>query len=67
MFKARGLGLAGDGAPRDRWASAYTAHTAILRLSEVPPIMIEIIDIKEKSNLSFPHLDEMVLDRLVTL
>ena len=43
-------------------------HTAkILRLSEDLPIVIEIIDAKEKIDDLMPHIDQMVEEGLVTL
>ena len=43
-------------------------HTAkILRLSEDLPIVIEIVDAKEKIDELLPHIDEMVQEGLVTL
>ena len=43
-------------------------HTSkILRLSEDLPIVIEIVDSREKIDLLLPHLDEMVTEGLVTL
>lgn len=43
-------------------------HTAkLLRLSEDLPIVIEMVDSEEKINTFLPHLDEMVIDGLVTL
>jgi PII-like signaling protein len=43
-------------------------HTAkVLALSEDLPVVVEIIDSKEKIDAFLPHLDEMVLDGLVTL
>lgn len=43
-------------------------HTAkILRLSEDLPIVIEIVDSKEKIDELMPRIDEMVQEGLVTL
>jgi PII-like signaling protein len=43
-------------------------HTAkILRLSEDLPLIIEIVDGKEKIDELMPHIDEMVQEGLVTL
>ena len=43
-------------------------HTAkILRLSEDLPMIIEIVDAKEKIDGLLPHIDEMVQEGLVTL
>ena len=70
MHKAREHGLAC--ATVFRGPMGYGAnsrlHTAkILRLSMDLPMVIEIIDTEEKINLFLPHLDEMVLEGLVTL
>lgn len=43
-------------------------HTAkILRLSEDLPIVIEIVDSKEKIDAFLPHVEAMMSDGLVTL
>ena len=43
-------------------------HTAkILMLCENLPIIIDIIDSKEKIELILPHLDEMIIEGMVTL
>jgi hypothetical protein len=43
-------------------------HTAkILRLSEDLPMVIEIVDSREKVEGFLPQLDEMITDGLVTL
>ena len=43
-------------------------HTAkVLRLSEDLPIVIEIVDSKEKIDTLLPHIDAMVHEGLVTL
>ncbi len=43
-------------------------HTAkVLRLSEDLPVVIEIVDRKEKIDELLPHIDEMVTEGLVTL
>ncbi|MBF0484190.1 MAG: DUF190 domain-containing protein [Candidatus Omnitrophica bacterium] len=41
--------------------------TKILRMSEDLPMIIEIVDSKEKIDNFLPHLDEMVKEGLVTL
>ncbi len=40
--------------------------TKILRLSEDLPMVIEIVDSKEKIDELMPHIDEMVREGLVT-
>jgi PII-like signaling protein len=70
VLKARELGLAGATVLRGPMGFGANSrlHTAkILRLSMDLPIVIEIIDTEEKINLLLPHLDEMVLEGLVTL
>jgi PII-like signaling protein len=43
-------------------------HTAkLLRLSEDLPIVIEIVDSREKIDQLLPHIDQMVSEGLVTL
>lgn len=43
-------------------------HTAkILRLSEDLPMVIEMVDSKQKIDAFLPHIDEMVREGLVTL
>ncbi len=51
---------------------AFGAHSLLhtakdLRLSEDLPIVIEIVDRKEKIDELLPHIDEMVEEGLVTL
>ena len=48
-------------------ASSRLHTSRILRLSSDLPVVIEIVDSQEKINLLLPHLDEMVLEGLVTL
>ena len=68
--KARDLHLAG--ATVLRGPMGFGAHsrmhtTKILRLSEDLPIVIEIVDAKEKIDELLPHIDDMVEEGLVTL
>ena len=70
VLKARETGLAG--ATMLRGAMGFGAssrlHTAkILRLSMDLPIVIEIVEAREKISAFLPILDEMVTDGLVTL
>jgi PII-like signaling protein len=70
VLKARELGLAGATVLRGPmgFGAKSRLHTAkILRLSMDLPMVIEIVDSQEKINLLLPHLDEMVLEGLVTL
>jgi hypothetical protein len=70
VLKARELHMAG--ATVLRGPMGFGAHsrlhtTKILRLSEDLPIVIEIVDRKERIDELLPHIDQMVQDGLVTL
>lgn len=70
VMKARELHVAG--ATVIRGPMGFGAHsrlhtTKILRLSEDLPMIIEIVDAKEKIDELMPHVDEMVREGLVTL
>ena len=68
--KAREMHLAGATVLRGPmgFGAKSRMHTAkILRLSEDLPIVIEIVDAKEKLDEFMPHVDEMMGDGLVTL
>src|SRR3954470_18380199 len=70
VLKARELGLAGATVLRGAMGFGANSHlhtTKILRLSMDLPIVIELIDSEEKIALLLPHLDEMVVEGLVTL
>src|SRR5882724_2329566 len=70
VLKARELGLAGATVLRGPMGFGANSrlHTAkILRLSEDLPMVIEIVDGKEKIDELMPHIDEMVHEGLVTL
>lgn len=70
VLKARELGLAGATVLRGTMGFGANSriHTAkILRLSEDLPIIIEIVDAKEKIDLLMKSIDEMVQEGLVTL
>jgi PII-like signaling protein len=70
VLKARELGLAGATVLRGPMGFGANSHlhtAKILRLSTDLPLVIEIVDSEEKINSFLPHLDEMVLDGLVTL
>lgn len=69
VLKARELHMAG--ATVLRGPMGFGAHsrlhtTKVLRLSEDLPIVIEIIDSREKIDALLPFIDEMVQDGLVT-
>ena len=70
VLKAREQGMAG--ATVIRGAMGYGKHSVlhtakILRLSEDLPMVIEIVDSREKVEEFLPYLDEMITDGLVTL
>ncbi len=68
--KARELHLAGATVLRGSmgFGAASRIHTAkLLRLSEDLPVVVEIIESREKLDEILPHLDEMVQGGLVTL
>ena len=70
VLKARELHLAGATVLRGPmgFGASSRVHTAkILRLSEDLPMVIEIVDAKEKIDALLPHLDQMVTEGLVTL
>lgn len=70
VLKARELHLAGATVLRGSmgFGAHSRLHTAkILRLSEDLPIVIEIVDAREKIEALRPHIDEMVTEGLVTL
>lgn len=70
VLKARELQLAGATVLRGSmgFGAASRLHTArVLRLSEDLPMVIEIVDAREKIDSFLPILDEMVGDGLVTL
>jgi len=68
--KARALHLAGATVLRGSmgFGAHSRLHTAkLLRLSEDLPIVIEIVDSRERIDELLGHLDEMVTEGLVTL
>jgi PII-like signaling protein len=70
VLKARELHMAGATVLRGPmgFGANSRVHTAkILRLSEDLPVIIEIVDTKERIDALLPHLDEMVDEGLVTL
>lgn len=70
VLKARELQLAGATVLRGPmgFGAHSRLHTAkIMRLSEDLPIVIEIVDAKEKIDTLMPHIDAMVQEGLVTL
>jgi uncharacterized protein len=70
VLKARELHLAGATVLRGPmgFGKHSRLHTMkVLRLSEDLPIIVEIVDSKEKIDTLLPHIDEMVKEGLVTL
>ncbi len=70
VMKARELHIAGATVlrgPMGFGANSRLHTTKILRLSEDLPMIIEIVDAKEKIDELMPHIDEMVQEGLVTL
>jgi hypothetical protein len=70
VLKARELHLAGATVLRGPmgFGASSRVHTAkILRLSEDLPMVIEIVDSREKIDELLPHIDQMVSEGLVTL
>lgn len=70
VVKARELHLAGATVlrgPMGFGARSRLHTTKILSLSEDLPIVIEIVDGREKIDELLPHIDQMVTDGLVTL
>jgi PII-like signaling protein len=70
VLKAREAGLAGATVLRGVMGFGKNSilHTAkILRLSEDLPMVVEIVDSREKVEKFLPLLDEMISDGLVTI
>jgi PII-like signaling protein len=70
VLKAREMGIAGATMLRGMmgYGAASRIHTAkILRLSEDLPIVVEIVDSKEKIDALLPVVEEMVQEGLITL
>ena len=70
VLKAREQGMAGATVLRGvmGYGKHSVLHTAkMLRLSEDLPMVIEIVDSREKVEEFLPYLDEIITDGLVTL
>jgi PII-like signaling protein len=70
VMKARALHIAGATVlrgPMGFGANSRLHTTKILRLSEDLPMIVEIVDAKEKIDELMPHIDQMVQEGLVTL
>lgn len=69
VLKARELNLAGATVLRGIMGFGATSRihtTKVLRLSDDLPIVIEIVDTKEKIESLIPFLDEVVKEGLIT-
>jgi uncharacterized protein len=63
VLKARELHLGGATVPRGHIGFGHSSHihtTKILRLSQDLPVVVEIVDAKEKIDAFLPVLDEMM-------
>ena len=70
VMKARELHIAGATVvrgPMGFGANSRLHTTKVLRLSEDLPMIVEIVDSREKIDELMPHIDEMVQEGLVTL
>src|SRR5438477_6320742 len=70
VLKARELHLAGATVlrgPMGFGANSRLHTVKILRLSEDLPMVIEIVDSREKIDEFLPHIDQMVQEGLVTM
>jgi len=70
ILLARKMNLAGATAIKGFMGFGCKSHmhtTKLLRLSEDLPVIVEIVDSKDKIDNFLPHLDEMVAGGLVTL
>lgn len=70
VMKAREMGMAGATVIRGAmgFGASSRVHTLkLLRLSEDLPIVVEIVDKRERVDLLLPFLDEHVKEGLVTM
>jgi uncharacterized protein len=70
VLKARELGMAGATVVRGvmGFGASSRVHTLkLLRLSEDLPVIVEIVDRRDRVDLLLPFLDETVKEGLVTL
>jgi len=70
VLKARELNMAGATVIKGIMGFGADSHlhsSKILRISEDLPILIEIVDTKDKIDLLMPFLDESVEEGLITL
>jgi uncharacterized protein len=70
VLKARELHLAGATVLRGHMGFGHSSHihtNKILRLSQDLPVVVEIVDSKEKIDTFLPLLDQMMTSGLVTI
>ena len=70
VLKARELQLGGATVLRGHMGFGHSSHihtSKILRLSQDLPVVVEIVDSKEKIDAFLPVLDEMMTSGLVTI
>jgi PII-like signaling protein len=70
VLKARELHLAGATVLRGHMGFGHSSHihtNKILRLSQDLPVVVEIVDSKEKIDTFLPPLDQMMTSGLVTI
>jgi uncharacterized protein len=70
VLKARELQLGGATVLRGHMGFGHSSHihtSKILRLSQDLPVVVEIVDSKEKIDTFLPLLDEMMTSGLVTI
>ena len=70
VLKARELHLAGATVLRGHMGFGHSSHihtNKILRLSQDLPVVVEIVDSKEKIDAFLPILDQMMTSGLVTI
>jgi PII-like signaling protein len=70
VLKARELHLAGATVLRGHMGFGHSSHihtNKILRLSQDLPVVVEIVDSKEKIDTFLPILDQMMTSGLVTI
>jgi PII-like signaling protein len=70
VLKARELHLGGATVLRGHMGFGHSSHihtSKILRLSEGLPVIVEIVDAKEKIDVFLPVLDQMMTSGLVTI
>ncbi len=70
VLKAREMHLAGATVLRGHMGFGHSSHihtSKILRLSQDLPVIVEIVDSKEKIDTFLPLLDQMMTSGLVTI